>query len=360
VIDRLGLALLQRLEPERAHDLALWALRRGLVGATAATPEPLLAQKLWGLEFPSPLGLAAGFDKSAVALRALGRLGFGFVEVGSVTPRPQPGNPKPRLFRLAEDRAIVNRMGFNNDGGAAVAQRLEDYRVGGGDVPIGVNLGKNKDTVEATEDYARGASRFGKLADYLVVNVSSPNTPGLRNLQTKAHLLDLSAAVARALAPLGEAKPPLLLKIAPDLDEAELSDITAVAMAHFDGLIVSNTTVQRPRSLKAAARKETGGLSGAPLFDLSTAVLAHIYGLTQGRLPLIGVGGVGDAASAYAKIRAGASLVQVYTAFIYRGPRLLSEIAKGLLDCLERDGYTHIAEAVGADHRLSISQNGSP
>ncbi len=297
--------------------------------------------------------MAAGFDKDAeVADRLLG-LGFGFVEVGSITPRPQPGNPRPRMFRLVRDRALINRLGFNSAGAAQAAASLRRLRTRSGGV-IGVNLGRNKDSADAGEDYAAGVAAFAGLADYLVINVSSPNTPGLRALQDRAQLEALLRRVQAALPAEGAGRrPPLLLKIAPDLTPEDRRDIAAVALAQgLDGLIVSNTTIARPEGLRGRWRGETGGLSGAPLFAPSTALLAEMYRLTGGKLPLIGVGGVSSGAEAYAKIRAGASLVQLYTGLVYEGPGLIARILTDLAKLLERDGFASVADAVGTAAEL--------
>jgi len=346
--------LLRRLEPEAAHALTLWLLRRGFYPRPRRREDPRLQSRIWGLDFANPLGLAAGFDKNAQAMGAMLRLGFGHVEVGSVTPRPQPGNPRPRVFRLPEDGAVINRLGFPCEGLAAVAARLAAFRAtpAGRAARLGVNLGKNKDSRDAAADYAAGAAALAPFADFLVINVSSPNTPGLRALQDRAALEELVGRVRRGLHDAGIAPPPLLVKIAPDLTEGDLADIAAVARGpRIDGLIVGNTTVQRPPDIVGRHRAEAGGLSGRPLFALSTEVLSRVYRLTEGRVPLIGVGGVADAADAYAKIRAGASLVQLYTALIYQGPGLVPRIAAGLSALLARDGFATVAEAVGADHR---------
>jgi dihydroorotate dehydrogenase len=336
-----------RLAPETAHRLAVRAL--GIMSGTAVPPHPALAQRLWSLDFPNPVGLAAGFDKNAECYRGALGLGFGFVEIGSVTPRPQAGNPKPRLFRLPADRAVINRMGFNNDGMEAVAARLAGRDRARG--IVGVNLGKNKETVDAAADYELGVARLGDLADYLVINVSSPNTPGLRALQGKEPLAALIQRT-RAARDLLRTKPPLLLKIAPDLTEDDQRDIAEVALTEgLDGLIISNTTIARPALQEAATAKETGGLSGAPLFGPATVLLGRMYGLTQGRLPLIGVGGISSAREAYAKIRAGASLVQIYSALVYEGPHLAARIAAELPALLAADGFAHVRDAIGADHR---------
>jgi dihydroorotate dehydrogenase len=342
--------VLRRLAPEAAHALTLRALEAGLgrfmTDRAARRPDPaILAQRLWGLNFPNPVGLAAGFDKDARVPGAMRGFGFGFVEIGTLTPRPQPGNPKPRLFRLEEDRAIINRMGFNSGGLDAAIDRLHRRSR---TAIVGVNLGKNRDSSDAVADYAEGISRSSGVADYLVVNVSSPNTPGLRDLQRRATFQSLLVPLLRAR---DESRPPvpLLVKIAPDLTAEEREDIASVALgAGIDGLIVSNTTVDRPIGMVSRYATQPGGLSGRPLFAPSTALLADMSRLTQGRLPLIGVGGVGSAAEAYQKIRAGACLVQLYTAFVFAGPGLVSEIKKGLAELLRAEGFTCVAEAVGA------------
>jgi dihydroorotate dehydrogenase len=295
--------------------------------------------------------LAAGFDKDAEAFASCLRLGFGFVEIGSVTPQPQPGNPKPRLFRLTADGAIINRMGFNSRGLAFAAARLA-ARDGANGI-VGVNLGKNKDSADAATDFAAGTRALAPHADYLVINVSSPNTPGLRALQARAALAELIAAAigARSQAETGT-PPPLLLKIAPDLTEADKRDIAEVALeSGIDGLVISNTTVARPDTLRSSHAGEAGGLSGRPLFGPSTQLLAEMYRLTGGRLPLIGVGGIASGDDAYAKIRAGASLVQLYTAMVYQGPGLVVRIRRELAARLAADGFACLADAVGADHR---------
>jgi len=350
-LPRLATACLRRLPAETAHRAALRALAAGLVPAAGAETDPVLRVRLWNRDFPNPVGLAAGFDKDAEAVAGCLRLGFGFVEIGSVTPRPQPGNPRPRLFRLTQDRAIVNRMGFNSRGLDFAAARLARRDRAAG--IIGANLGKNKESADAAADYVAGASRLAPLADYLVINVSSPNTPGLRALQGREPLAHLVAAVIAARAAAVPAvPPPLLLKIAPDLTEEDKRDIAAVALdSGIDGLIVSNTTIARPASLKSRHAREAGGLSGRPLFAPSTAVLADMYRLTGGRLPLVGVGGIASGADAYAKIRAGASLVQLYSALVYEGPGLVRRIQRDLAARLRADGFATLADAVGADHR---------
>jgi dihydroorotate dehydrogenase len=343
--------LLRLLAPETAHRVTIRALAAGWVPHARGTDDPILESHLWGRRFPNPIGIAAGFDKNAEAYRAVLRLGFGFAEIGSVTPRPQAGNPKPRLFRLTEDRAVINRMGFNNDGVEAVARRLSNRGHLPG--PLGVNLGKNKDSADAAADYVRGVQALARYADYLVVNVSSPNTPGLRALQGREPLAALIEAVKRARRDAcPEAPPPLLVKIAPDLQPEDKQDIAAVALASgLDGLIISNTTLARPASLRSPHRGEAGGLSGAPLFQPSTELLAEMYRLTQGRLPLVGVGGIASGADAYAKIRAGASLLQLYSALVYEGPGLVGRIKRELAQALRRDGFSTLSQAVGSGLR---------
>lgn len=345
--------LLWRLDPEHAHGLALWALEHNFPLGTAGADDPRLSVEAFGRRFANPVGLAAGFDKNARVWRQGAHLGFGFVEVGSVTPRPQAGNPRPRLFRLAKDRAVINRMGFNNDGVEAMVRRLSARRSArDGALPLGINLGKNKETADAAADYEIGARRLGPLADYVVINVSSPNTPGLRALQGKEPLAQLIERTHGALAEAcGPAAPPLLLKIAPDLTDQDLADIAAVALeGRLGGLIATNTTTWRPAGLDPRYAPEAGGLSGQPLFALSTEILRRLYRLTGGRLPIIGVGGISSGVEAYAKIRAGASLVQLYSALVFEGPGLVARIKRELLECLDRDRLASVHDAVGRDH----------
>lgn len=343
---RVAAPLLRALPPEFAHRATIAALRSGLVPRADTVDDPVLRVPFRGLTFPNPIGLAAGFDKNAEVPDAMLGQGFGFVEVGSITPRPQSGNPKPRLFRLAEDRAVINRLGFNNQGMAAAETRLRPRPRRG---IVGVNLGANKDSEDRIADYVAGLKALGPYADYVTVNVSSPNTPGLRGLQNKAELEDLLGRLEEARTGAGLAIP-IALKIAPDLTEAELADIAAVAVERgTEGLIISNTTVARPPTLSGRHREQAGGLSGAPLFAPSTDVLRRMYRLTGGRITLVGVGGVGSGADAYAKIRAGASLVQLYTALVYRGPGLVAEICRDLAALLRRDGFAGVRDAVGAD-----------
>ncbi|MDH3230126.1 MAG: quinone-dependent dihydroorotate dehydrogenase [Alphaproteobacteria bacterium] len=342
------LPLIRTLEPERAHRLTVRALAMGFGPAQRQPDDPALRTRVFGLEFPNPLGLAAGFDKNAEVWRAALRMGFGFVETGTVTPLPQQGNPRPRLFRLAEDAAVINRMGFNNDGIEAAARNLAGPRPG----IVGVNIGKNRDTGDPVADYAACAARLGPLADYLVVNVSSPNTPGLRALQGPEALTRIVDATSRALRrACPDGAPPILVKIAPDLTGQDREDIASVARGSaIAGLIVANTTIGRPAGLRSRWRSESGGLSGKPLFAPSTELLADMYRLTGGAVPLIGVGGIASGGDAYRKIRAGASLIQVYTAFVYQGPVLIQRIKDELAALLRADGYDDVDAAVGAQH----------
>ncbi len=340
--------LLFALEAETAHGFALWALKSGLAGTDRTISPDNLKLSLWGQEFRNPIGLAAGFDKNAEVPDAVLRLGFGFTEVGSITPLAQPGNPKPRLFRLPEDRAVINRMGFNNEGLEAAGKSLGS-RANKAVGPVGVNLGKNKESDSAVDDYLKGIDALGRFADYLVVNVSSPNTPGLRALQGKGPLREILEPVRDAVNKLDH-RPPLLLKVAPDLTDQDKADIAEVVLeTGIDGLIATNTTIERPDTLRGRAKEEGGGLSGAPLMQMSTQVLADFYRLTEGKLPLVGVGGVASGAEAYGKIRAGASLVQLYSGLVYGGPGLVGRITRDLAALLERDGFASVADAVGAD-----------
>lgn len=348
--------LIRLLEPEAAHGLTIWALRHGLVKGRAKDGDPNLAQRLWGLDFANPVGLAAGFDKNAAVVNAMLGLGFGFVEAGSVTPRPQGGNPRPRLFRLSQDRAVINRLGFNGEGHDAVAARIEARQTGGkpgGAGLLGINLGANRDSADRAADYEAGVRRFARQADYLVINVSSPNTPGLRDLQARGQLealLDRVLAARKSACAGRDHLTPLLLKIAPDLAPEDTADIAEVALdCALDGLIISNTSVDLRDGLRSRHAGESGGLSGRPLFERSTALLREIHRLTKGRLTLVGVGGVASGADAYAKIRAGASLVELYTALVFEGPGLVGRIKAELAALLARDGFEHVSEAVGAD-----------
>jgi dihydroorotate dehydrogenase len=381
IASALGPPLRAVLDAEKAHRFGIVAARLGLYPRDPRPDPKILQTKAFGLSFPNPIGLAAGFDKDAECPSAMLGLGFGFVEVGSITPKPQPGNPKPRAFRLEEHGAVINRYGFNSQGVEAAAKRLEAFqalkkrdpeaaaRQGG---LVAVNLGKNKATPEeqAADDYAIGLLTLGKYADFIVVNVSSPNTPGLRALQGRQQLERLLRVVKEARDALPSApedgapssggqqapnrpRPPLLVKVAPDLTPQDRADVAAaVAAAAIDGIIVGNTTVTRPPSLRGHPHAtETGGLSGKPLLELSTSVLADFYRLTEGKVPLVGCGGVSSGSDAYAKIRAGASLVELYTALAYEGPALVPRVKAELAALLERDGFSSVSEAVGADHR---------
>ncbi|MDE2384150.1 MAG: quinone-dependent dihydroorotate dehydrogenase [Alphaproteobacteria bacterium] len=316
--------LLHALEAEQAHRLTIKALKHGPRLGPGPITSPALQRKVFGLEFPNPLGLAPGFDKNAEVPDAMLAQGFGFVEIGTVTPLPQAGNARPRLFRLVEDEAVINRMGFNNEGHAAVLQRLVARQARGG--IVGVNIGANKDSADRAGDYVKGLEVFSEVASYLTINISSPNTPGLRNLQGKADLQVLLDRLNKAR----KTRVPMLLKIAPDMPLADLQDIADVCLTGaVDGVIISNTTITRP-ALHSAHGQELGGLSGKPLFELSTLRLSQFHAMTGGRIPLIGVGGISDAATALEKFRAGASLVQLYSALVYQGPRLIGEICAGL------------------------------
>jgi len=333
---------LGKLDPEDAHGVAIAALKAGL-GPRAEARDPTLAVDLAGLALPNAVGLAAGFDKNAEVGPAMLAAGFGFVECGTVTPLPQPGNPRPRLFRLTEDRAVINRLGFNNAGLEAFAANLARPRRG----VLGANIGANKDAADRIGDYVTGLKRLWGLADYFTVNVSSPNTPGLRDLQQGEALAELLGRVAEARAALpGHA--PVFLKAAPDLDEPAIEQICdAVATHGLDGAVVSNTTLSRPDDLRSASRGEAGGLSGAPLMALATRVLGLFRQAAAGRFPLIGVGGIASGADAYAKIRAGARAVQLYSALVFAGPGLVLEIRRDLAARLKTDGFASVADAVG-------------
>jgi len=335
---------LSRLDAEAAHGVALRALKSGLLPADRRPDARSLAVQVWGRSLPNPIGLAAGFDKNAEVPDALLALGFGLVEIGSVTPRPQDGNPRPRLFRLAEDRGVINRMGFPGQGLDAARSRLAIRARRGF---VGVNVGANKDSTDRAADYVACSVALAPYADYLVCNVSSPNTPGLRTLQGRTQLADLLKRVQDAIA----ARPvPLVVKVAPDASDDDLDDIVAVCRElRMDGIIVGNTTLSRPPSLRSARRDETGGLSGAPLTALSTDVLRRTAQRVERQFPLVGCGGVGSGMDAYAKIRAGATLVQLYSAMVYEGPPLIRRIKDELAALLARDGFATVADAMGAD-----------
>ncbi len=334
-----ALSLLRRLDPETAHNLSLQALRLGLAGRDTTPDDPILATTAFGRTLPNPIGLAAGFDKNAVAINALGQLGFGFIEAGTVTPRPQPGNPRPRLLRLKEDHAVINRMGFNNAGIETFLKNLRtaDRRR----IAIGANIGINKDNADPERDYPALAAAVAPHADYITINISSPNTPGLRDLQSEARLTAILDAI--------QVQKPVFVKIAPDLSPDSLAAIVATCMAKkIAGLIISNTTITRPPTLKSPRKSETGGLSGAPLLEASTKMLAQAYKLSDKTLLLIGAGGIFTPADAFAKILAGASLVQLYTGFAYHGPALIPRLKSGIAAQLRAHGFASITAAIGA------------
>lgn len=346
LFESLGLALLRQLDPETAHAWALKGLNAGLVPLPGPVTSRRLATTLAGMKLLNPVGLAAGFDKNATAVAKLSRSGFGFLEVGAATPLPQDGNPKPRLFRLTEDRAAINRFGFNNEGMQAIAARLQARQRT--EVPVGLNLGANKTSDNRAADFAKVLATCGPFVDFATVNVSSPNTEKLRDLQGPAALQALLQGVMEARAEL-KTPIPVFLKIAPDLSDDDLAGIAETALATgLSGIIATNTTLSR-EGLTSAHKGETGGLSGAPLFEKSTRVLAKLSKLIEARLPLIGVGGIASPDQAYAKIRAGASAVQLYTAMVYQGLALAAETARGLDQLLARDGFSTVAEAVGTD-----------
>lgn len=346
--------LLHCMDAEAAHGLTIKALKTGLGGSLKISSPSNLAISCFGLNFENPLGLAAGFDKNAEVPDATLALGFGFVEVGTVTPHPQAGNPRPRLFRLSEDQAVINRMGFNNEGHAAVLQRLRRRKDNPG--IVGVNIGANKDSADRVSDYVSGIAAFSDVASYFTINISSPNTPGLRNLQSAQELRTL-------LKRLNEAREsqmrqvPMLLKIAPDLEADEIQVIADCCMnSAVDGVIISNTTISRP-ILRSKSSREPGGLSGLPLFDLSTRQLAKFYTLTKGKIPLIGVGGISNADQAWIKICAGASLLQLYSALVFQGPELVQEILHGLSRKLAENKFTNLREAIGSAAKQMAHQS---
>ena len=336
--------------PEQAHSLAIAALKTGFVPPSSDPRSSILSQDLWDLHFPNPIGLAAGFDKNADVYKPMLAQGFGFVETGTVTPLAQPGNDRPRIFRLTEDNAVINRLGFNNKGLDYYISQLKNRNQSDG--IVGANIGANKLSEDPINDYVIGLEKVLGLADYFTINISSPNTPGLRKLQGKEALDELLSKLkhVREKAKLQQT-PPLILKIAPDLNGAECEDIADIILKHqMDGLIISNTTLSRD-GLTSDLKVEEGGLSGAPLFDLSTKILSEMYRLTNGKIPLIGVGGVSSGAQAYAKIKAGATLVQLYSALIYHGPGLAATINRELIALLKKDGFSNVTEAIGLDHK---------
>ncbi|WP_435659785.1 quinone-dependent dihydroorotate dehydrogenase [Leisingera caerulea] len=345
--EKLALAAMHRIDPEAAHGLSIKALTMGLAPTPGPVTSARLRTTLAGIDLPNPVGLAAGYDKNAEALVPLAKSGFGFIEVGAATPRPQPGNPKPRLFRLTVDKAAINRFGFNNEGMEAIGMRLSQRPR---DAVIGLNLGANKDSADRAADFAKVLAHCGAHLDFATVNVSSPNTEKLRDLQGKAALSALLAGVIETRDSLSR-RVPVFLKIAPDLDRAGIEDIAAVAVeSGIDAVIATNTTLSRD-GLQSAHKGEAGGLSGAPLFEKSTRVLAQLSDLLDGQVPLVGVGGISTADQAYAKICAGASAVQFYTAMVYGGLSLAGDIARGLDELLARDGFDNVAQAVGTKRK---------
>ena len=351
---KLAQPLLFSMDAERAHNVTLKVMKCGMVPGVRAVESPALEVDLWGLKFPNPVGLSAGFDKNAEVVGSALGMGFGFVEAGTVTPKPQHGNPKPRVFRDPKHGAVINRMGFPNGGMKKFKANLERFlshksRPQG---IVGINIGMNKSQTEPAKDYAVLIRTLGSMADYIAINISSPNTPGLRDLQKREPLLELLDAVKNErVRSCGSYPPPLLLKLAPDLDEAQCEELAAAAIeAEIDGLILSNTTLDRPEYLSEGFRGEQGGLSGVPVRDKSTDVISRFYKLTNGKIPIVGVGGISSAADAYAKIKAGASLVQLYTGLVYEGPGVARSINLGLLELLKDDGYSHIRDAVGDMH----------
>jgi dihydroorotate dehydrogenase len=339
----LGQALLLSLDPERAHDLTVKSLELGLYPRQTVPDDPRLAQEIWGLRFPNPLGMAAGFDKNARVFAPLQAIGFGFVEVGTLTPEPQAGNAAPRIFRSIRDQGVINRLGFNNAGQQDALSRLRQKQGG----LVGVNIGANKDSQDRVADYVQGVARLRGVADYLTINISSPNTPGLRDLQSPEALDDLLSRVEQALAGEGP-RPPLLVKLAPDLQDASLAEAVRVIAAHqVAGIIVSNTTLARTGLIDGRFAAESGGLSGRPLFRRATRMLAKVYTLTKGKLPLIGVGGITSGETALAKIEAGASLLQLYTGLIFAGPELIGAIKRSLLAAMEKEGLSSLAGLTG-------------
>jgi dihydroorotate dehydrogenase len=363
LFERLSRPFLRAIDPEDAHNLALRALR--VVPAIRPPPDPPeLGVRAFGLNFPNPIGIAPGFDKNAAVPDALLRLGFGFVEVGTVTPRAQSGNPRPRLFRLSADEAVINRLGFNNEGGAVVLARLAERAKAGLPGIVGVNIGANKDSADRIEDYVRLIDTFALVASYFTVNVSSPNTPGLRDLQEAKSLDNLLARVveARDQAKRRAGPVPVLLKVAPDLSLSQLDDVVGVARKHkVDGMIVGNTTISRPQSLRDHDRaKETGGLSGRPLFKLSTRMLAETYVRAEGAFPLIGIGGIDSGATAIAKIKAGASLLQLYTGLVFHGLGLVAQIKSDLLAAVKRGQRDSLSSMVGSDAAAITAESWPP
>jgi len=350
----IGARALTLLPPERGHELALWGLAHGFGPRGRADQPAGLAQTLWGRHFPNPVAISAGFDKNAVAISGAMGLGAGFVEVGGVTPLPQAGNPRPRLFRLPADGAAINRLGFNNEGAVAIAKRIAAHRASSGDPrPVGVNLAANSDSADPADDFERLVETFAPLADFLTIDISCPNSENGLVFLSPGPLEDLLGRLTALRDRKALANPPaLLVKIAPDIEDAALDVLLEIIVAAgIDGITVCNTTTARPESLTSPDRDERGGLSGKPLFARSTELLRHVYRVTGGNVPLIGVGGISSGADAYAKIRAGASLVQLYTALVYQGPGLIGRIKQELSELLAADGFTSLTDAIGSEHK---------
>jgi dihydroorotate dehydrogenase len=342
------------MDPENAHRMTLRALQTGMLPCQTRLDDPRLQTTLWNRKFPNPVGLAAGFDKNAEVIGPMLHIGFGFVEAGTVTPRAQEGNPRPRVFRDTDHEAVINRMGFPNEGADSFRHNIEKFleakpRPAG---VVGINIGMNKGVEDPARDYCILVRQLGNYADYLTVNISSPNTPGLRNLQARENLMPLLARILeeRTKSCGRDTAPPLLVKLAPDLGDEQLTDVADCLLeAGVDGVILGNTTLDRPDYLPARFYEQQGGLSGRPLTDKSTGIIRRFYKHTGGKLPIIGAGGISSADDAYAKIRAGASLVQLYTALVFQGPELVGDILGGLGRLLDRDGFTHISQAIGKD-----------
>lgn len=348
---------LHALDPEKAHMVTMSALKNGLHPTFKAINDPRLQVNLWNRNFPNPVGLAAGFDKNAEAIEAILKMGFGFTEVGTVTPKSQDGNPRPRVFRDPINEAVINRMGFPNKGLDVFKANVVTYfkKANHPQGIVGLNIGMNKDQTEPANDYCALIESLGQLADYFTINISSPNTPGLRNLQQRDNLLALIERIhkQRTKSCDQDDPPPILIKLAPDLNESQQSEIAqTVIEAGVDGLVLTNTTLERPDYLSAGFKDEMGGLSGVPVRYKSTQIIGNFYKLTHGGMPIIGIGGISNGADAYEKIKAGASLIQLYSALVYHGPELAVKICKDLLDLLEKDGFDHISKAVGTAHKL--------
>lgn len=342
------------MDPETAHGLTIQSLRLGLYPRPKTIEPYSMRVKLWGLEFPNPVGLAAGFDKNAAVIAPILNMGFGFTEVGTVTPKPQAGNPRPRVFRDTKNQAVINRMGFPNQGLESFKENIKFYRRKKLRGIVGLNIGMNKDQTEPALDYTLLIKELGLFADYFTINISSPNTPGLRNLQSRENLMPLIEAIKLSRKDFcnGAKMPAILVKLAPDLTDDQQIELAQAAIdSGIDGLILTNTTLERPDLLDPEFKLEKGGLSGAPVRDKSTAIIHNFYKLTKGKIPIIGAGGISSAQDAYDKIKAGASLVQLYSALVFQGPSLPQDINQGLIKLIKHDGFEHITQAIGAAHK---------